>query len=339
LATYGWRQGRGVDRGLFEEGHRFGFLEAVHLLEFLLPERTPPGEGTEPGREVARFRSRVRLDFPASDVEEVSPLAAGRPAEMTVNILGLAGVLGPLPPHVTELVIERAFHKDGALRDFLDLFNHRLIAIFYRARKKYRPALDPGAPDRGRVARVLYALLGLGTPHLAGRLGLPDRSLLAYAGLLADPARSTVGLVRMLEDCFSVAVEVVPFQGRWCALEEEDMTRIGAGGRNHALGGGAVLGRRIWDQAASFELRLGPMPLARFLTFLPGGAAHRAVLAAVRFYVREELGFTLRPILAAAQVPESRIGRAGGPRLGWTSWLKTRQPTRDDSQVRLAGRA
>jgi type VI secretion system protein ImpH len=153
MATYGWRQGRGVGLGLVEEGYRFAFVQAVRLLEEMLPERTPPAEGTDPGREVVRFRSRVRLDFPAGDVEEVAPPAGAGPATMTVNVLGLAGALGPLPPHVTELLLERAAHKDGGLRDFLDLFNHRLVSIFYRARKKYRPALDPGAPDRGRVGR------------------------------------------------------------------------------------------------------------------------------------------------------------------------------------------
>src|SRR5262249_33498680 len=159
------------------------------LLEDLFPGATSPAEGGDPRREVVRFRSQVRLDYPASDVEEVRAPAGGEPAEMTVNVLGLAGVLGPLPPPVAELVLERSFRGDTALREFLDIFNPRLVSLLYRARKKYRPALDPRSPDRGRVARVLYSLVGLGTPHLSGRLGLADRSLLPYAGFLVDRPR------------------------------------------------------------------------------------------------------------------------------------------------------
>jgi len=336
MATYGWRQDRPVADGLFAEGHRFAFLQAVRLLEDLFPARTPPAEGFDPRREVVRFKSKVRLDYPAGDVEEVRAGPDGEPAEMAVNVLGLAGVLGPLPPPVTELILERSFRGDTALRDFLDIFNHRLVSLLYRARKKYRPALDPHSPDRGRVARVLYSLVGLGTPRLLGRLGLPDRSLLPYAGFFVNRPRSTVGLVRLVEDCFGAAAGVTPFQGRWHSLDEEDVTRLGDTGQNRVLGGGAVLGRRIWDQESSFELRLGPLSLGQLLSFLPTGHAFRPLAAAVRFYVREELGFTFRLTLAAAEVPELRLGRGGF--LGWTSWLKTRPLAADDSQVRLMAR-
>lgn len=338
MATYGWRQDRAVADGLFEEGHRFTFLQAVRLLEELFPDRTPPAEGVDPRRELVRFRHRVRLDYPPTDVEEVKPPKDGEPAEMTVNILGLAGVLGPLPPPVTELIMERSFRKDTALRDFLDIFNHRLVSLLYRARKKYRPALDPHAPASGRVANVLYAFLGLGTPHLGGRMELPDRALLPYAGIAVDRYRSTIGLIRIVKDHFEVPVEISQFHGRWQHLERDDWTRIGRSGANRRLGDNAVLGTKMWDQAASFEISLGPLTLDRFLSFLPVGRAYKPLIAAVRYYIREELGFTFRLLLRAAEVPELRLGRAEGAFLGWTTWLKTKPMTADDSQVRLMGR-
>lgn len=335
MAAYGWRRHRGVDEGLFAEGHLFSFLQAVRLLETMHPERTPPGEGIDPAAEVVRFRSAVRLDFPPGDVEEIKQ-ANGRPAEMTVHVMGLAGVHGPLPPSFTELAMERAFSGDRALRDFLDLFNHRLVSLLYRARKKYRPALDPGAPGKGRIASVLLALVGLGTPHLQGRMGIQDRSLLPYAGFLLAKARPTVGLVRLLEDCFGVKIEIAERKGSWHALEAGDVTRLGSSGQNRALGVSTVLGSRIWDQAARFEVRLGPLSLDQLLSFLPEGHAHRPFAAVIRFSVRQELDFGLRLTLKAEEVPELRLG--GGGRLGWTSWLKTKPFACNDSQVRITGK-
>jgi type VI secretion system protein ImpH len=338
MASYGWRESRSVAEGLFEEGHRFAFLQAVRLLEELYDERTPPGEGVDPQREVVRFRSAVRMDFPPGDVEQVRPAAKGEPAEMVVNVLGLAGALGPLPPPVTELIVERSFRKDTAFRDFLDIFNHRLVSLLYRAKKKYRPAIDTKSPDRGRIAKVLYSFLGLATPHLLGRMEIRDRALLPYAGLLVDRYRSTPGLVRLLEDYFSVPVDIVQFVGRWDVIEDDDVTRIGASGQNQILGGAATLGRRLWSDDAAFEVQLGPLTFDQFLAFLPNGRAHRAIIAAVQFYVREELGFTIGLTLAAAEVPELRLGAAEGVFLGWTSWLKRRPSVANDSQVRLMGR-
>lgn len=334
MAAYGWRRRRAVDQGLYEEGHLFSFLQAVRLLETMHPERTPSGEGIDPASEVVRFRSAVRLDFPPGDVEEIKA-ANGRPAEMTVNVMGLAGLHGPLPPSFTELAMERAFSGDRALRDFLDLFNHRLVSLLYRARKKYRPALDPGAPGQGRIASVLLALVGLGTPHLGGRMGIQDRSLLPYAGFLLARPRPTVGLVRLLEDCFGVRVEVAERKGSWHGLEGGDVTRLGS--QNRALGVSTVLGSRIWDQAARFEVRLGPLSLDQFRSFLPDGHAHRPLASTVRFFIREELDFGLRLTLKAEEVPDLRLGR--GARLGWTSWLKTKPFACNDSQVRITGQS
>ncbi len=338
MAAYGWRESRTVADGLWKEGHRFSFLQAVHLLEVLYPDRVKPAEGVDPRREVVRFKSEVRLDFPASDVETIHPAREGEPAEMRVNVLGLAGSMGPLPPSVVELIMERSFRKDGALAEFLDIFNHRLVSMLYRARKKYRPALDIKAPHGGRVATVLHALLGLGTRHLAGRMDVRDRSLLAYTGFCTESVRPSVGLTRLLEDCFDTHAEVDMFRGRWERIEDDDVTRIGESGRNQVLGSTAVLGRRVWDQAASFEVRLGPLTLSQFLSFLPNGRAFRPLVGAVRFYTREELGFTFRLALQAAEVPELRLGAAYGAFLGWTSWMKTRSFDRDDTQVRLVGR-
>jgi type VI secretion system protein ImpH len=338
MSSYGWRESRSVAEGLFEEGHRFAFLQAVRLLEELYDQRTPPGEGVDPRREVVRFSHAVRLDFPPGDVEEVHPAAKDEPAEMVVNVLGLGGALGPLPPAVTELIVERTFRKDFAFRDFLDIFNHRLVSLLYRARKKFRPALDPKAPDRGRIATVLNAILGLGTPHLLGRTAMSDRALLPYAGLFADRYRSTPGLIRFLEDYFGVAVDIVQFAGRWDAIEEDDVTKIGALGQNQVLGQGAILGRRLWSDDAGFEVQLGPLTFDQFLSFLPNGRAFRVLVAAVQFYVREELGFAFRLTLVAAEVPALRLGAAEGAFLGWTSWLSRRRSVANDSQVRLVGR-
>lgn len=342
MASYGWRKPGPVEDGLFEEGHRFAFVQAVRLLEdlYLRGNRTAPGEGADPEREVVLFRHAVRMDFPAGDVEDVKrPQTAGAPAEMTVNVLGLAGVHGPLPPAVTELIVERSFRKDTAFRDFLDIFNHRLISLLYRARKKYRPALDPGSPNRGRMARVLRAFLGLGTPNLLGRMSIRDRALLPYAGLLLDRHRSTLGLVRVIEDYFEVGVAVAPFRGRWQTIEEDDTTRIGVTGQNQYLGQGAMLGGRVWDEESGIELQLGPLTLVQFMAFLPTGQSHRALIALVSFYLRAELGFTVRMKIAAAAVPKLQIGKGQPVFLGWTSWLTTKPLAADDAQVRLRGRA
>lgn len=341
MAPDGRRTDPPLEDLLFDEegSYRFEFYQAVKLLEMLAPEATPVAEGSEPDAEAVRFSSRVGLDFPASEIDLLSRPKDGGPAALVVNFLGLAGVLGPLPLPFTERVIERTWNKDFALRDFLDLFNHRLISILTRARRRYRPARTWKAPEEGPFARAGFALLGLGTGGLAGRMAVPDRALLSYAGLLAQQPRSQIGLEILLAQYFEVPVAVHPFAGRWLTLDPEEQTAIGLSGRNQVLGGiagGAVLGARVWDQESGFELRLGPLHLHQFLAFLPIGRAFGALVDLVRFYAGTELDFTVRLQIRAGEVPPCRLG--WGPRLGWSSWLKTDYFAADDSQVVVSGR-
>jgi type VI secretion system protein ImpH len=374
MADHARRQSRSVEEQLFEDASRFTFLQAVRLMEDIalgkgLNNHRFPGEAVHHEQELLFFRHNVRLDIPSSDVES---LRAGRrggdgrhdePPTMLVNVLGLAGVLGPLPQTVTETILHELRRGDRAFddlpvssfSDFLDIFNHRLISLLYRARKKYRPALDPRGPHEGRVSRVLYSILGLGTPHLKGRLlgetslnrpfGQPsagDRLLLPYTGLFAERYRSPIGLERILADAFGTPATVTPFVGAWETIEDSDRTAIGTRlGRNQRLGHAALAGRRIWNQAARFEVSLGPLKLEQFRSFLPVAEnAYRPLVSLIRFYAHEELGFSIRLILDRNEIPELELKRGGSAHLGQTTWLARRRPfAADDTQVRLTGSA
>lgn len=343
MAGHGWGTTGSVARLLFAEGWRFELHQAVRLLERMARETVPVGEGTEPEREAVRFSSRVGFDFPASEVHEIAlPAVSGDPARMTINVLGLAGVLGPLPAPFSEMLLERLSAKDPAFRDFLDIFNHRLVSLLHRAKKRVRPGLAWDRPDGEGFSRAAFALMGLGTEGTRGRMEVEDRVLLQYTGLLARRGRSAVALEVMLADYFGVDVQCRQFVGRWLVLDEEQRTALGSEwtGRHNALSGlgsGAVLGARVWDQSAGFELALGPLTLGQFLDFLPIGRGFRSLVQLVRFAVGEGLDFDVRLTLDAAQIPPCRLGC--GPRLGWSSWLTTRPRAGHDSQVRLSGRS
>ncbi|HEX7240835.1 MAG TPA: type VI secretion system baseplate subunit TssG, partial [Longimicrobiaceae bacterium] len=227
-------EGMGAARGrpeppvrdtLAAEGHRFEFHQAVRLLEMLHALRA--GEAP-PHAEAVRFRSSASLAFPTSAVEEVRLPENGRdPAEVKVSFLGLAGVLGPLPQPFSELVLERAARGDHALRDFLDVFHHRLVKLLADARRKSRLALQTASPEQGGMAGRLLAVAGMGTEGLQERLQVPDRALLRYAGLLSHHPRSMAGLEGMLREHFGVGVRGVQMVGRWLPLGERQTTRLG----------------------------------------------------------------------------------------------------------------
>jgi type VI secretion system protein ImpH len=319
MAAYGWRGEASVRDWLFAEPWAFEFYQAVRLLDAM-----------RPGQAGVAFRSAISLAFPASEVQSIE---SGEPPRMTVNFMGLAGLLGPLPHPDTELALERLWYRDEALRDFLDVFNHRLIELKNRIRRAHRVSLTARAPHEGRAADYLFSLFGLGHTSLRNRLAVPDRALLRYSGLLASHPRSACGLERLLADFFGTGARVRQFEGRWRIVDEDRRTVLGRSGRNRTLGQTAMAGTRYWDQAGRFHIELGPMNRGLFDDLLPTGDGYARLAGLARFYAGPEfeMGFTL--VLEAAYLPPAKLGSA---RLGWTSFLPARISA--DSPVRLSTR-
>lgn len=338
MATYGWRTKYSVEQWLFDEGYRFDFYQAVRLLEQIYPEKRQVGDPGDPATEVVRFRSNVSMAFPASEVADVQPAANGRPAEMVVNFFGLAGALAPLPVPYTEMVLHRIWKKDTALRDFLDIFNHRLISLMYRVRRLHRIGLEVRSPDQNHLAPFLYSFIGLETAGLKGRMQIPDRALLYYAGILAERPHSMAGLLTILRDYFALPFRARQMVGRWLRLDYDDRTAIGRRGRQHVLGNDAALGGRVWDQQGRFELELGPLTYERLLDFIPTGRAFAALCSLVWFYAGDEHEFGLQLTVERPTIPPLRLGTDRGARLGWTSWLQVERKDDGIRTVRITPR-
>src|SRR5260370_38074939 len=122
---------------LRQEPYAIRFFQAVRLLERLFPERKPVGRFVNPAEEVVHFAANPSLAFPASEIQSLG-WNEKKPHQMTVNFHGLVGPVGALPQWYTGLVADRVRSGDRTLRDFLDIFNHRFLSLFYQASVKYR---------------------------------------------------------------------------------------------------------------------------------------------------------------------------------------------------------
>jgi type VI secretion system protein ImpH len=357
-----------VAERLFAEGHDFSFFQAVRVLARLQPNRRPVGQGGPPREEIVRFRAWQSLSFPASVIYEVQPATAEVPVPaMTVTHFGLTGPNGILPRHYTELILRLEREVKGperyALRAWLDLFNHRLISLFYRAWEKYRFYLayerrGHEAPEPDPFTQALFSFVGLGLPRLRNRLRvarldekasgpreqvlakIDDLALLYYGGLLAQRPRNAVALEAILTDFFGLPARVRQFHGQWLPLGTANQSRPGAA--NAMLGRDLVAGERVWDVQSKIRLRLGPLDRARFDAFMPDPApvperkTFFLLVHLVRLYLGPDLDFDVQLVLRARDVPACHLD-GDGPRLGWNTWLCSRPPERDAEDAVFAG--
>ncbi|MDR3676330.1 MAG: type VI secretion system baseplate subunit TssG [Acidobacteriota bacterium] len=322
---------------LRKEPFLFEFFQAVRLLERLFPDKSPVGRFHPPSAEVVRFIANSTLAFPASEVQSLEwpNDSAGR---MKVNFMGLTGPEGVMPLYYTSLLAERARAGDRSAVDFFDIFNHRMISLFYLAWEKYRFSIAYEREGLDPFSHHLMDLIGLGTPGLQNRLPVLDDSLLYYAGLLAQHPRSAEALRNLLRDYFEVPVEVEQFAGGWYPLDRNTQTALQDGfSESEQLGFGAVVGDEVWDQTARVRIGIGPLSLQEYQDFLPQGSAFESLRALTDFFSNGEIDFEIKLILERSDVPPLELGAEGedAPQLGWHTYIKTRPMKQDASETIL----
>jgi type VI secretion system protein ImpH len=308
---------------LLADPRRFGFDAAARVL--MRDARTPDAA------EAIRFRTMPGLAYPGPEVASAREVS-GRNPELSVTVMGLTGPSGVLPRAWTEALAISLKTRSRALHDFVDVFSHRMIALFARAGAKYRLARNADFVPAGEdpVSYALLSFAGHGTPHLVDRFAPGAAALVHYAGLLSSHPRSSDRLAALLSDWLGRPVEVQQFAGAWLALPPSQRSRLGVGrraGQHAGLGVDAAVGVRAWDSQGRFVLKVGPLSHAEFSRLLPDARGLKRLVALARAYAGPGFGFSVNLRLAGREVPPLRLD--GGARLGWDGWLTGRDPGRD----------
>lgn len=325
--------GAGTDdvyRRLWTEGHRFQLSQALRLLERAFPDAPAIGETTDYLDPPIRLRPSVDLVFPATDLKRVAR-REDRPAEIEVvsTFFGLYGIDSPLPYRFYEHLAHDT-SDTRPFRDFLDIFNHRLYAFFYRAWKKYRPWLHYRTGGQDRHSQRMIALAGLGTPDALETTGALENvapspmRLAAQAGTLGPRVRNADGLEALLRALLDGVeeVEVIENVPRWVDIPSPG--GLGDGGLQ--LGDNATVGEQVYDRSGKFRIRLGPLSIDQYRSFLPGGDRADALHELVRLYAPDYLAYDVQLQVPSTDLPPSEVG-SDESQLGYTTSLGTpRQP-------------
>lgn len=321
-------------RSLAEKPYDFDFFQSLRRIEALFPDKPRFGQALRPAEEPVRLGQEASMAFAPATLSVFELPAADHQARMLVRFFGMLGPNGPLPFHLTEYARERLLHKgDATFIRFLDLFHHRFLLLFYRAWAQAQPVANLDRPEQDRFTCYIGSLIGLGDKSQRNRDEIPDFAKLFYSGLLARQVRNRAGLAALLTGYFRIPIRIEEFVGHRMFFQESERTRLGAGNGSAMLGQGTVLGKSVWDRQHKFRIHLGPLTLAQYESFLPGGAALRKLVAWVRQYFCFELEWDARLVLSKAQVPQITLGQFG--RLGWTTWLGRYAMTTDAADLTL----
>lgn len=323
------------------------FLGLLRRLSALDRDVPPVGLSHSPRRERYRIGQCASLAFAPREIARLRD-DAGRTA-IDVFGLGLLGPNGPMPLHFTEMVHERTeIERDRATTDFLDLFHHRALALFYRAWAGAQATAELDRAEAEGFSRYPAALAGDDPAFIAQR-ALPPHALLAAVGHRAGQVRTASGLGATLGNFFGMPVAVRMFAPEWLPISARDRNRLDASSGhpeavphkddairqdsetwNHGdakphdrsrLGRGVLLGSHVPDRQHHFHLRLGPMGFSTYLHFTPGGTLARQLAEWVEHFVGDGLTWDASLWVDGKDVVPWSLGMSA--RLGHAAWLGT----------------
>lgn len=311
-----------------EAAARMDFFELLRQLE---TEQLRFGRAGGAQNEPARLGQTARMSFAASDVANVTSGTETTKPQIGVNVLGLIGPEGPMPLHMTRWIMARLSNRwfagdssgataDTSFLDFINMLQHRLIALYWRAWADAQPEISIAHGNGGRVTATMRALAGQGLPGTStGDIRL-DGAKLRHATSLVMEARSPERLCAFLETVLDVPVSLVEFAGRWIDIPEH--LQSGLGKQHAGLGSSGVVGARVFDRQSHAELQLGPLTFEQFSAFLDDPDAWVRLRHALVFAAGKDINFGLRLVLAPGEVPPAQLG---GCQLNRSSWLAPKE--------------
>lgn len=317
-----------VDR-LVERPEEFEFFQALRLLE----QQVSHSQSSDAS--AIEFSGSSSLSFPGNSVSKIALVEEDghKHWKAEVQLFGLTGSGGVLPYHYSEMVQQRLRLRDRGLKSFLDLFNSRLIYLFFKAWRKYRL---PFAYEHHRLtsrsgedafSRTISSLAGLGTAALKNDLPTKGDSLLGLSGILARPTRSAIAVEQALQYFFDLPIAIKQFQGQWLDIPEDTQSKLPSGvlplGMNCELGKNAILGSHGWQIQSKFSVLIKNISYQQLMELQPKGPKMQQLRELTRFLTRNEFDFDIVITTDAVSIPQLKLNSDSTkpPLLGWNTAL------------------
>jgi type VI secretion system protein ImpH len=350
------RPGRSVIERLKRFPQLFSFLQIMRILERDRARENARNHSTRaqsqnkeivsstdfrpPRSEPVRIKGHHNLSFPG---QEVSGLAHTNDDkwELEAGFIGLAGAMGPLPFHYTELLLERQKEKDQALAAFLDLFVHRSTTLFWRAATKYRLPLEY---ERARASgnknamdkhtEMLLSLIGLSPRIFKNTTAIEHETLIYYGGLFSQGVTTSANLQQILAAYFDVPVKINELSGDWCEVLPTMLCQLPSPenpkGQNNCLGRTSMSGQKSWLAQNKVEVVVGPLDQTQHHQFAPGSPKLAAMQELSSLYLGMENSCDFSIQVKQSEMPNQlKLSAGNSASLGWN----TRLPQSNGAQL------
>jgi type VI secretion system protein ImpH len=280
-----------------------------------------------------RFRANPSLSFQKSELSGAVMKRSGEGVyiELTLNFLAIFGSASPLPSHYSETVL-RSADGDGVLRDFLDLFNHRLQTLVYPVWLKHRYYVQYETGLTDPFSKYMLSLLGLYDAHRTRNSRLDLKKLMPYLGILGMRQKSSGMVLAVLRRYLAhekIAIE--QFVPQTVAIPEWQHSRLGDA--NCIMGQDFLMGESVKTRQGKFRIVLDSARWEELEAYSVHGTTMAELRELLAFMLHEPMDFEVVLQLKKEEVVACRLGSETSACLGVNTVLGD---SREDLNVTFA---
>ena len=309
--------------------NQYSFFQLNSMLQRLSEQRSGGHDSELPL--AIRYRAVASLGFPASDVDQCHFCSTPSKdfVELHVSFMGLYGPASPLPVYYTERIIQNS-EADHPSRDFMDMFNHRMISLLQKCWDKYRYFCQYRNNGRDLYSRWFLSVAGIDVDRLSQQTHLQWHKLMPMVGVLSKNVCSADLIARVLKSYFGLPqVELKSWVPTKIEIPPEQCNSMGMS--NSDMGNNLVLGGELIDCTGKFAIHLRQLSLQQYRDFLPGQKLFQQLQELIELVQKDALDFDLHLHLSEPDRQTHPLKSLEQLRLGWGSslgeWVED-EPTR-----------
>ncbi len=303
-----------IAEDIVENGDSYDFYQAVKLLN-RLGSRKSDDASLNAG---LRIQPELNLDYPQSDISDISRDEGTGDYNITTTFFGLYGVSSPLPGFYTEELLDDEWDELSLRKNFFDVIHNHIYPLLYQAWLKYKFSHNAVEFGNKNYSEIIFSLIGLSEAY---RQDIDQHGyLLKYSGLLSQRVKSLLGLKTILEDYLGeVRLNIRPCVERKVAIVKEQHCLLGQ--QNVTIDSDACIGQNVVDRSGKFCIEIGPLNLAQFKMLMQDDKAINWIKTLLRLYLVQPLEYNVTFLLEPGAIEPACIGNSDSSVLGGNCWL------------------
>ncbi|QEK39138.1 type VI secretion system baseplate subunit TssG [Candidatus Nesciobacter abundans] len=329
LKTYHYFDSQFVLYNLIKSPWNFSVHQAIFLLESY--QKKNPKDIKE-----IVFKGSVEMSVNSSDIKSISYDKKRKRIEMIVNNVSMLGIQGALPLFYIHKFINDGKEKDHVFKDFLDIFNNKIIENTYKIAQRGNVSICNPQNKRDHVINKVLESIGSTKPYVNSYINNISRYVSAA---FWKQKHNKFQLKRIILSFLNYKCDVAVFQfkGKWEYINDEDVfsfdkvTRRHVENKGYCLGysdapgrsfGTTFLGKRFLDNTYGIDILITIHSLDLYKKLMHGKRLRSQIIKLIKSYVPFDLNFSIKLNLKKESRPDALLGE--DCILGELSWLNSK---------------